>query len=144
MIEDEANPIKMQETLDAEKPLVMSKKKSVKKNITKADKFIVNRAFKSKMKRIQVNSLQKKETRADSDAVHDKVLQDRKLYVDAAIVKTMKARKKMKQNELIAEVIRMTRFPCEVETILQRIKALIETEYMEPDKSDEKVYHYLA
>jgi hypothetical protein len=33
-------------------PLMMSKKKSIKKNITKEDKFMVNRAFKSKMKKI--------------------------------------------------------------------------------------------
>lgn len=64
--------------------------------------------------------------------------------MDAAIVKTMKGRKTLKHNDLLAEVIRMTRFPCEVETIVARIKVLIEMEYMRYDESDNKLYHYVA
>ena len=71
-------------------------------------------------------------------------MQDRKIYIDAAVVKTMKGRKTMKHNELIAEVMRLTRFPCEQEMITQRIRHLIEAEYMEPDAKDPKVYHYKA
>ena len=56
----------------------------------------------------------------------------------------MKGRKTLKHNELISEVFRMTRFPCELETVNQRIKHLIETEYMESDPSDPKLYHYKA
>jgi hypothetical protein len=44
-------------------------------------------------------------------------LNDRKLYIDAAVVKTMKAKKTLKNNELIAEVIKYLRFPCEIEHI---------------------------
>ncbi len=124
--------------------LMMSKKKSIKKAITKTDKFAVNRQFRSKMRRIQINAIQKKESRQDSDNVHDKVLQDRKYQVDAAIVKTMKGRKTLKHNDLLTEVIRLTRFPCEVDYIVTRIKHLIEGEYMEPDGNDDKLYHYKA
>ena len=96
---------------------MMSKKRSIKKAITKDDKFKVNRAFRSRMKRIQINALQKKETRKDSDDVHGKVLHDRKIYVDAAIVKTMKGRKTLRHNDLIAEVFRLIRFPMENDVI---------------------------
>ena len=134
----------MTESTTPDKPAVMSKRKTIRKVITKKDKFKVNFEFRSKLKRIQVNSIQKKETRQESDAVHDKVLADRKLYVDAAIVKTMKSRKTLKHNDLLSEVIRMTRFPCEIETIVARIKVLMEMEYMRYDDSDNKLYHYVA
>ena len=73
-------------------PLMMSKKMSIKKEIKKTDKYRVNKNFRSKFKRIQVNAMQKKEGRKESDQIHNKVLQDRKHYIDAAIVKTMKTR----------------------------------------------------
>lgn len=141
---DNEQPAQVTESTTPDKPAVMSKRKTIRKVITKADKFKVNFEFRSKLKRIQVNTIQKKETRQESDAVHDKVLADRKLYVDAAIVKTMKGRKTLKHNDLLAEVIRMTRFPCEIETIVARIKVLIEMEYMRYDEADNKLYHYVA
>ena len=117
----------------AGKPIVMAKSKSFKKAISTSDTFKVNHDFKSKMRRIQINAIQKKETRQDSDNIHDKVLQDRKYQVDAAIVKTMKARKSLRHNDLLTEVLRLTRFPCEIEYITTRIKHLIAGEYMEVD-----------
>ena len=101
------------------------KSKVIKKNIANEDKFSVNLNFRSKFRRIQINAIQKKETRQDSEAVHDKVLQDRKYCIDAAVVKVMKGRKTLKQNDLLQEVIRLTRFPCEIDTIMSRIKQLI-------------------
>ena len=127
-----------------ELPLMMSKKRSVKKKLAKEDRFRVNRDFRNRLKRIQVNALQKKETRKDSDQVHDKVLGDRRHYIDAAAVKTMKSRQKLKHHELIAEVMRLTRFPCEADSIEARIKHLIETQYMRPDDKDPKLYYYVA
>mmetsp|Transcript_3552 Transcript_3552/g.6047 ORF Transcript_3552/g.6047 Transcript_3552/m.6047 type:complete len:103 (-) Transcript_3552:3-311(-) len=101
-------------------------------------------AFRSKFKRIQINAAQKKESRKDSELVHEKVLQERKHVLEAAIVKMMKARKTMNQNELLSEVVRFIRFPCEFETIKQRIASLIEREYMKTDENDPKIYHYVA
>jgi len=142
---DDASPIKMIESPEkTDKPIVLSKTKSFKKTISKDDKFAVNRQFKSKMRRITINAIQKKETRQDSDNVHDKVLQDRKYQVDAAIVKTMKGRKTLRHNDLLTEVLRLTRFPCEIDYIVARIKHLIIGEYMSIDKRDDKLYHYVA
>ena len=109
----------------------MSKKKSIKMNFTKNDKFQVNFSFRNNKKRIQVNSsLQKKEQRQDSDSIHEKVLNERKYNIDAVIVKTMKGRKSLIENELMTEIIRLLKFPCDIDTIHKRIKGLIEGQYM--------------
>ena len=49
---DDVNPSMMKETSAEGKPLMLSKKLSIKKQITKEDRFRVNRQFKSKMKKI--------------------------------------------------------------------------------------------
>lgn len=58
--------------------------------ISKESKFRVNTSFTSKHIRIQINAIQKKEGRKESEQVQRKVLADRKFLVDAAIVKVMK------------------------------------------------------
>lgn len=65
----------MIETKDKQnQPAMMNKKRSVKKEIKKTDKYMVNTNFRSKFRRLQVNALQKKEGRKESDAIHSKVL----------------------------------------------------------------------
>jgi cullin-4 len=93
--------------------------------------------FRSNKKRIQVNStLVKKENRQDSDAIHEKVLAERKYFIDAAAVKTMKGRKTLREAELMTEIIRLVKFPCDVETIKHRITLLIEGQYIRIDDDD--------
>ena len=76
-------------------------KKTIKKTITKDDIFSVNEKFRSPMKRITINSIQKKESKKDSEAVHQRVLADRKFLIDAAIVKTLKGKKTIRHTELV-------------------------------------------
>jgi hypothetical protein len=92
----------------------LSRQKSVKRTFTPADIFSVNNAFNAKLKRITVNTLQKKETAQETENVHDKILQDRKCIIDAAIVRTMKARRTVIHNDLVTEVIRLVRFPLDI------------------------------
>ena len=56
--------------------------------MTKESRFYVNIDFKSKLRRIQINQIQKKESRVEADAIHDKVLNDRKLYITEMSMKT--------------------------------------------------------
>ena len=77
------------------------------------------------MKRITINSIQKKESKKDSEIVHKRVLADRKHFIDAAIVKTMKSKKSLKHVELVTEVIGLVKFPLEMEALNGRIDALI-------------------
>jgi hypothetical protein len=75
--------------------------KTIKKTITPDDSFKVNDKFRSNLKRITINSIQKKESKKDTEKVHERVLGDRKFFIDAAIVKTMKARKEIKHVDLV-------------------------------------------
>ena len=80
-------------------------KKSIKKTITKQHTFKVNDRFRSNLKRITINSIQKKESKKDSENVQKRVLADRKFFIDAAIVKTLKAKRTIRHVELVNEVI---------------------------------------
>lgn len=64
--------------------------------------------------------------------------------VDAAIVRTMKARRIVPHTVLVQEVIRLVRFPLEMSILKQRIEQLIEGEYMRRDEKDFSLYHYVA
>jgi hypothetical protein len=78
----------------------MGSQKSFKKFVSKSDSFRVNTAFTSKHLRIQINAIQKKENKKESELVHKRVLADRKFLIDAAIVKTMKQHRKLTRTEL--------------------------------------------
>jgi cullin 3 len=75
-----------------------------------------------------------------------KVDEDRKPQVEAAIVRIMKSRKALDHNLLIAEVTQQlrVRFLPDPNMIKKRIESLIEREFLERDKTDWRVYKYLA
>lgn len=106
--------------------------------------FEVNVSFAAKLKRIAINTLQKKESKKETEDVHEKVLSDRKYLIDAAIVRTMKAKQRLSQNDLIAEVVKLVRFPLEISVLKQRIESLIEGDYMKRDDNDRVLFHYVA
>ena len=56
----------------------------------------------------------------------------------------MKSKKTLRHAELITEVVKYLRFPCEIEHINQRIKQLIQMDYMKADEKDPKIYVYVA
>ena len=56
----------------------------------------------------------------------------------------MKAKQKLSQNDLIAEVVKLVRFPLEISVLKQRIESLIEGDYMKRDDNDRVLFHYVA
>ena len=80
------------------------------------------------------------------EQTHASVDEDRKLYLQAAIVRIVKARKVMKHNSLMEEVINQSvnRFTPNVTMIKKCIESLIEKGYLErtPNSTDE--YSYIA
>ena len=80
----------------------------------------------------------------ETEQTHTSVDEDRKLYLQAAIVRIMKARKQTKHNSLIQEVIQhsRSRFSPNIQMIKKCIEALIEKGYMERASTDE--YSYIA
>ena len=117
---------------------------TIRRTIAPLDMFEVNVSFAAKLKRIAINTLQKKESKKETEDVHEKVLSDRKYLIDAAIVRTMKAKQKLSQNDLIAEVVKLVRFPLEISVLKQRIESLIEGDYMKRDDNDRVLFHYVA
>lgn len=87
---------------------------------------------------------------------------DRKHEVEAAIVRIMKSRKHLLHNDLVTEVIRglimsntiilflkvtnqlKGRFMPDPVLIKKRVESLIERDYLERDKTNLKLYIYLA
>jgi hypothetical protein len=65
--------------------------------------------------------------------------------VDAALVRVMKARKKMNYNDLRLEIVTLMRtFKPDDALIKKRIDSLIERDYLEKDKDDENQIIYKA
>jgi len=78
--------------------------------------------------------------------IEEIITEDRKVMIEAAVVRVMKARNRLQHNNLVSEVISLlsSRFTPPVNFIKKRIEALIEREFLERDKSDRRVYVYLA
>jgi len=75
----------------------------------------------------------------------EKVTQDRSHAVDAALVRVMKARKKMNYNDLRLEIVTLMRtFKPDDALIKKRVSSLIERDYLETDKDDENLIIYKA
>lgn len=74
----------------------------------------MNVNFRSGLRRIAINAIQKKESRKESEKIFDLVVRDRKFLIDAAIVKLLKSKRSLSYRDLVREVIGLVRFPLEV------------------------------
>ena len=88
------------------------------KDIQATDRFIVNDSFASKLYRVKINPITAKtETDPERQETRNKVDDDRKHEIDAAIVRIMKTRKTMSHTQLIAEVKMINNFILKLEFI---------------------------
>lgn len=96
----------------------------------KDDAYELNLGFKSKKIRINLNTPVKSEVKAESQDVMKTVDEDRKLLIQAVIVRVMKSRKQMKHQQLIAEAIEQlkSRFVPKVTDIKKAIDTLLDKE----------------
>ncbi len=117
------------------------------KEILPNDIFIVNDSFTSKLIRVKINTISAKgESDPERQETRVKVDDDRKHEIEAAIVRIMKARKKMQHNLLVTEVTNQlkSRFLPSPVIIKKRIESLIEREYLARASEDMKIYTYVA
>jgi len=117
------------------------------REVDEGDSFSFNSEFTAKQIRFKVGTVTAaKETENEKQETRQKVDEDRKPQIDAAIVRVMKSRKEMDHNVLIAEVTSQltSRFLPSPNVIKKRIESLIEREFLERDKDNWRKYKYLA
>lgn len=117
------------------------------KDIEPSHQFAVNDSFTSKLHRVKIQAVAAKgESEPERKETRSKVDEDRKHEIEAAIVRIMKARKRMQHNVLVAEVTEQlkSRFYPSPVVIKKRIEGLIEREYLARTPEDRKVYTYVA
>lgn len=117
------------------------------KDIEPTHEFCVNDSFTSKLHRVKIQTVAAKgESEPERRETRSKVDEDRKHEIEAAIVRIMKARKRMPHNVLVAEVTEQlkSRFLPSPVIIKKRIEGLIEREYLARTPDDRKVYTYVA
>ncbi|PWN51191.1 Cullin-domain-containing protein [Violaceomyces palustris] len=116
------------------------------REVEEEDEFYFNENFKNERRRIRINQIQMKETAEEQKSTEQRVFLDRELVLQAAAVRVLKARKTIKHNELINEVLEQikSRFTVEVSEIKKTFEILIDKEYMERVEGERGVYKYLA
>ncbi|KAI1794850.1 Cullin-domain-containing protein [Ganoderma leucocontextum] len=110
------------------------------------EQYDLNPSFKSKKIRINLNMPIKAEQKAESTDVLKTVDEDRKYVIQATIVRIMKARKTMKNQALIQEVIQQIsqRFTPKIPDIKKAIDHLLEKEYIERVEGTRDTFAYVA
>lgn len=117
------------------------------KDIQPNHEFSINESYTSKLYRVKIQSITTKgENEPERRKTKDKVEEDRKHEIEAALVRIMKARKKLTHNTLIMEVTEQlrTRFLPSPVLIKKRIECLIEREYLARTPEDRNTYNYVA
>lgn len=121
-------------------------------NFTPETRIRLNLEFSSRRAKFKIAVVQRDtqyqqiREQSDSEHTHSSIDEDRKLYIQAAIVRVMKSRRFARHNQLIQEVIGLTKshFTPSVPMIKKCIEILIEKQYLErgTDAADE--YKYIA
>lgn len=114
------------------------------RDINDHDKFTFCGEFTNKLFRIKINQIQMKETKEENTNTQERVFQDRQYQIDAAVVRIMKMRKKLQHNLLLSEIFKQIKFPATPAEMKKRIESLIERDYVQRDKDQPNLYHYVA
>nr|GEW80410.1 cullin 3 [Tanacetum cinerariifolium] len=117
------------------------------KDIGEDDAFFFNDKFSSKFYKVKIGTVvAHKESEPEKQETKQRVEEDRKPHIEAAIVRIMKARRVLDHNNIVAEFTNQlqTRFVPNPVVIKKRIEYLIERDFLERDKDDRKLYLYLA
>ncbi|KAL3688992.1 hypothetical protein R1sor_015301 [Riccia sorocarpa] len=123
------------------------RKEPMSKDISEDDVFIFNDKFQSKFYKVKISTVvAQKESEPEKQETRQKVEEDRKPQIEAAIVRIMKSRRVLDHNNIISEVTKQlqARFLPNPAVIKKRIESLIEREFLERDRVDRKLYRYLA
>lgn len=97
-------------------------------------------------KRYRIPNGVHKVTQIERQENEKRVFGDRRLMIEASIVRIMKTRKLYKQSLIIADVTQQLnhRFKVDPLQVKERINDLTEREYLKCDQNDKYTYHYIA
>ncbi|XP_072985513.1 cullin-3B-like isoform X1 [Typha latifolia] len=123
------------------------RKEPMSKDISEDDTFYFNDKFTSKFVKVKIGTVvAQKESEPEKQETRQRVEEDRKPQIEAAIVRIMKSRRVLDHNNVVTEVTKQlqSRFLPNPVMIKKRIESLIEREFLERDKTEMKLYRYLA
>lgn len=108
--------------------------------------FSLSMNFSSKRTKFKITTPMQKDTPQEVEQTRSAVDEDRKMYLQAAIVRIMKARKVLRHNALIQEVISQSRarFNPSISMIKKCIEVLIDKQYIERSQASADEYSYVA
>ncbi|CAO3666159.1 unnamed protein product [Umbelopsis vinacea] len=114
------------------------------KKVGEKTELSINPEFSSKRTKIKVSTLVQADTPQENNATRKAVEEDRRIILQAAIVRVMKSRQILSHQQLVQEVIDQTRsrFAPSVPMIKKCIEQLLEKQYI--DRQDRDRYVYVA
>ncbi len=118
-----------------------------KRTLEAADVLTVNASWKPKLKHVKLGLMGANKARdKEAEDVSKKVTEERKMSIDATIVRVMKSRKELDHKTLVNEVIMLlaSRFAPKPALIKKQIESLIAREYLERSGEGSTSYKYLA
>jgi cullin 1 len=116
------------------------------KELEEAHLFMINPRFTSTSLKVQIPTFHNIDEGKKKNEEDESINLQRQHQADAAIVRIMKTRKRLRHNQLVTEVVQQlqARFKPLPMLIKKRIEALIEQEYLKRDDNDRDMYEYLA
>uniref|UniRef100_A0A336LM86 Cullin-2 n=1 Tax=Culicoides sonorensis TaxID=179676 RepID=A0A336LM86_CULSO len=111
-----------------------------------AAKIKLNLDYSNKRTKFKITAALQKETQQEVEHTMTAVDEDRKLYLQAAIVRIMKSRKVLRHNQLIQEILSHTKvsFAPSITMIKKCIESLIDKQYIERTANSGDEYSYVA
>lgn len=129
---------------------LLTKAPAERNEVRANDCFAFNVDFSSPLYRLKVNSVVPSAARTDASeglvamAVDEEVALDRQHQLDAAIVRTLKRQKSCTTSALHAVLQAELGFPFKQADVEERIRALVERDFLAQSTEDEQVYTYVA
>lgn len=108
------------------------------------EKYLLNSGFTPSKTHLIINNFANKEETSVEEIreVEERNWEDRKHVLDALIMKVLKAKKQLKQTEIISSVLGAVKFPCEISSVSTRVQFLISGGYLSKDDKDEELIKY--